>query len=860
MPSEAVSPSESISTVEQIESTPQGLLKRWLSELDLARSAEEDWRKESEEIWDLYRSKNRKANSFNILWSNTETLRPSLYNSQPRPDVRRRFRDPDPVGKVASTILERALVYSIDSYDFDHVLQETILDVLLPGRGVARVKYEPKFRPMAATAAETDEDWLGGEEQPQVEMQEELYDEMAMCAHVDWDTFLHGPGTSWIEVPWVSFEHCLYYDDLVKMFGKEIADQISLDDIDDKATKTGYSKEIRSLLKTAKVQEIWDREKKRVLFICEGYKHGPLRTDEDPLHLSGFFPLPRPVYAIEDSSSLIPAPLYTKYKPQAEELNRVTLRINKIVDALKVRGAYASNLAELAKIIEAADNAMLPIENASEVAALGGLDKAIWIMPIDKLVIVLRELYASRAAIIQSIYEITGLGDIMRGVSNPHETLGAQQLKSQWGTLRLQRLQREVQRFIRDMLRLKAEIIGEHFSPETLASMTGVQLPTAEQKQMIQQQMMQMQQAQQAAAAAPQGMPPPQPGAPPQEAAPQAQPAPQVPPELEAQVKKLLALPTWEDVMKLLKSDGLRQYRIDIETDSTVAETLQRDTQAMMEAITSVTNIFTQMGPAVQQGILTVDVIKQLSLAVTRNARMGQAVEDAIDQVQQPPPQPQEQAPPDHSLEIAQIKSQSDQAIAQNKMQMEIQAETARLANEKEIEAIKAQLTAHTTEVKASADVAIAKSKEESAKEIADERERTARLVSAAKEETSRENNEATLESKAEIQKDSDLLTAAVSIITANIKATGQPAEEATAEAQFEKQEATEGRKSLMKMMSEMVEGSSKANAGVSSALAELATHTSNIASLAGAVAKPRKVKFELDADGLPAGAVISSD
>ena len=666
-------PSESLATIDEVESTPQGVVKRWVSELDLARGNQETWHKCAEEIWDLYRSKNRKAHSFNILWSNTETLRPALYNSSPRPDVRRRFRDPDPLGKVASSVLQRALTYSIDSYDFDKVIQSAILDVILPGRGLARVKYVPRFRDVEE--AETD-DGMGVETEEQ-EPKQEVYDESALCAYVKWDAFLHGAGNTWEEIGWIAFEHCLPYNDLVKMFGREMADAIPLEEPDGTNKKSSTSdRTIRTLLKTGTFWEIWDREKTRVLFICESYKVQPLRVESDPLGLSGFFPIPRPIYAIEDSNSLIPAPLYEKYKPQAEELNRITARINKIVDALKVRGAYASNIAEVAKIIEAGDNQMLPIENASAVAALGGLDKAIWLMPVEKLVLVLRELYVAREQTLKTIYEITGLGDIMRGVSNPHETLGAQQLKSQWGTMRLQRLQREVQRFTRDLLRMKGEIVSEHFSVETLMNMTGVALPTVEQKMQAQQIAAQTQQQQQP-----------------------------VPPE----VQKVLTSPTWDDVMGMLKADGMRQYRVGIETDSTVQETLQRDTQDMQNAITSVVNLFTTLGPAVQEGILSVEMVKQLATAVTRNARMGQPVEDVIDQIQQPPPKPPEEQ--DKSLEVAQVKAQSDQQIAQMKGQMDQQAEAARLQAEQQSKAAELAFSERIERMKAEFEAQQAKQK-----------------------------------------------------------------------------------------------------------------------------------------------------
>jgi len=65
---------------------------------------------------------------------------------------------------------------------------------------------------------------------------------------------------------------------------------------------------------------------------------------------------------------------------------------------------------------------------------------------------------------------------VMRGQSDPNEKLGTQQIKTQWGSLRVQRGQQEVQRFVRDVLRLKAEIIAEHFTPQNIAMMTGLQM------------------------------------------------------------------------------------------------------------------------------------------------------------------------------------------------------------------------------------------------------------------------------------------------------------------------------------------------------------------------------------------------
>jgi hypothetical protein len=83
-------------------------------------------------------------------------------------------------------------------------------------------------------------------------------------------------------------------------------------------------------------------------------------------------------------------------------------------------------------------------------------------------------MYQERIRLIQSIYELTGISDIQRGSTDPRETKGAQLLKAQFSSLRLMPRQKKVERFVRDLFRLMAEVIGEVFSPETMTRITGL--------------------------------------------------------------------------------------------------------------------------------------------------------------------------------------------------------------------------------------------------------------------------------------------------------------------------------------------------------------------------------------------------
>jgi hypothetical protein len=237
----------------------------------------------------------------------------------------------------------------------------------------------------------------------------------------------------------------------------------------------------------------------------------PLKVEDDPLGMLDFFPVPRPLYAIKTSDSLIPIPPYRMFRKQAQELAEVTQRIVKLIRCLKWRGVRDGSIKEFEDLAKLDDGQFSPMmDTAALYSQAGGIDRAIWLMPIDKLIATIRELAAHREEVKQSIFEVTGVADIMRGQTDPNETKGAQQMKVQWGTIRIQRKQQEVARFARDLFRLKSEIIGNKFSEETLMTMTGIQLPTAQEKAQAQQlQQMQMMMAQAQPQGAPQGAPRP---------------------------------------------------------------------------------------------------------------------------------------------------------------------------------------------------------------------------------------------------------------------------------------------------------------------------------------------------------------
>lgn len=613
-----------------------GTVKRWLMALDISSKQEQEWRKTGQQTVERYRQEGKEydawkagGSKFNILWSNTEVMRPALYHSTPKPDVRRRYRDEDAVGKQASVVLERGLSFSVDAYDFDQVMTLAVLDLCLPGRAVTRVRYEPTLEtvtppPEMPAPVGMDEmsapiyapETLGPDGQPlpiQGEPYEKITYQATTCEHVQWKDFRRGPGRTWEEVEWIAFQHKLTLEQITDLCGsEELAKKVSLDCSDDDGEEDkDRAEDEANLFKRGIVWEIWDKTKREIVFLAPSLKDKPLKQAKDELGLEGFYPIPRPMYALESSDSLVPVELFKLYKDQADELDRITQRINALIKACKIRGIYDSTLECVATAMKAADNEFTPTaEGAIALMAQGGsFDKAIWIFPVEKLAVVLRELYLARDQIKATIYEITGLSDILRGETDASETLGAQQLKAQSGSRRLRRLQKEVQRYARDLMRLKAEIMAEHFEPFMFELMSGK--------------------------------------------------------------------PVEPPVMELLRSDITRSYRIDIETDSTIAEDEQRDQKGMTDLLDGIARFVAGVGPVVQAGYMSVEVAMAMLKSVVRRFRLGREVEDALENAQvELQKKATEPKPPSPEQQAAQAEMQAKQA----EMAMQQQAQQADLA------------------------------------------------------------------------------------------------------------------------------------------------------------------------------------
>lgn len=615
----------------------------WKQQIADARKREKDFRKAARKTVDIYEAGKDRNIPFNILYSNTETLLPVLYSQAPRPVVKRRQRNNnDPKALLAARVAQRMLEYFLDSGlghspDFDELAQRSCLQALVAGRGLMRFRYEADIQKVKQPDPR--------DPSTTVEV-ESLKNEYIAAEYVEWDRILLGYSQVWKQTPWLAFEHAMSRQELVENFGERLGKLIPLT-LNTSEEDKSSAEEVRDEVvpadsqgaKLAQVYEIWDRNKKEVVFFAPSYEREILKRLPDPLGLSGFFPCAEPLVFMLKITSMVPKPLYLFYKEQAEELNEITRRIKLIVKALKVRGFYDSSLKGMEILFEQDDNKLLPADNVAAMQQGQTLEKAIWFMPLEKLVVVLQQLYAQRQQVKALIYEITGISDILRGSSAASETLGAQEMKQTWATIRIKRMQRSMMKYLRSNLRIMAELAVTKLSAETIAGMTGVELPTAEDK-MKAQEALQLQRMK-------------------AQIDPRAQPDPKA--------LQTLQYPTMEEVLELLQNDLLRSYHIDIETNSMLESEATEDKQQVGEFLNAMAQFMSGVTPLLQSKMMPFEAVQAILSNVTRRYRMGDEVEEALTKMQ-PPVDPKEAEGKGKGKDI-----EGEKALMQAKVQMQQQ-------------------------------------------------------------------------------------------------------------------------------------------------------------------------------------------
>jgi hypothetical protein len=633
-----------------MENSSKHTYENWYNEIASYERTFKKWEGRADKILKRYRDDSRTQNNpnarFNILYSNVQTVIPAIFARLPRPDVSRRFRDNDPIGRVASMMLERALEYELEHYtDYKSAMDSVVFDRMIGGRGTAWVRYEPHivagekgFPEDGVQITEDIDEADESQEGLENESPERIEYECAPIDYVHWRDFGHSVARTWEEVTAVWRKVYMNRDALVNRFGEELGYQIPLDSTPHDS-KT-YAQQ-QDMAMQATIYEIWDKESGKALWISKSL--GKILDErDDPLQLENFWPCPKPLFANLTTENLEPIPDFVMYQDQARELDTLSDRIDGLINALKVRGVYDASSSELQRLFsEGENNTLIPVHNWMAFAEKQGMKGAIDLVDITPFAAALQQCYQAMEQVKGQIYELMGIADIQRGQTDPNETLGAQIIKSNNAAGRLKTMQNHVVQFATMLLNIKAQIICNHFSEDTIIKISGADQLSDNDKMLV----------------------------------PQA--------------------------LQLLKSESAKNFRIEVTSDSMIYQDEQQEKADRMAFLQAMGAFFQQAVPmATAIPETTPMLMEMLKFAVTA-FKAGKQLEGIIDETadkfrEKAKEQEGQPKPPTPEVQKMQMQAQ----LEQQKMQAQMQLEQQKMQSTIEMERAKQEYQSQETQVR----------------------------------------------------------------------------------------------------------------------------------------------------------------
>lgn len=518
-------PTDAAQAHDEFEDTPAGWAQRWATEMKHADAEVAAWHESGARIVKRFRDERDGEESathrLNLFFANVSTQLALLYGRTPQVSVERRYTDAaDDVGRVAGLIQERLLNADIERKGdtFADAMEYAMLERLLPGMGVVRVRYEAKTEeahegmaqggsrvvpsearnhrgalaesmggPVAAGMSEGGEPALEVAPMAPTTPAERITYE---CVHTDWiywKDFRWSPGARvWHEVRWVAFKSLMSPRSFTQRFGvgdswaKKVE---SVRDVPRKhAARADDEKAAPDPWARIEVWEIWDKDSGRVFWWVAGCprtlggREAPEQGwQEDPYQLEGFFPCPRPLLANSTTETLLPRPDFVLAQDLYDEIDSLTTRIFMLQDAIAVKGVYPrQDQGTLDALVTEKRNKLFPVDNWAMFAEKGGLRGVIDWYPLDQVVNAIAVLSQQRTAAKEHLYEVTGQSDLMRGQALAGATATQDRLKASFGSVRLQRLQTQLARFATETQQLKGELVRRFYSTETITRQSNI--------------------------------------------------------------------------------------------------------------------------------------------------------------------------------------------------------------------------------------------------------------------------------------------------------------------------------------------------------------------------------------------------
>lgn len=670
--------------------------KAFITEADNAR---ENWLSVAKRSWDEIKKRQRNGKLWSVTpnsvrrrsrypaWYSIFKIRQSLVLSRLGiPICKDTTQDGnDGVGATAAVLRERLAVNLAKTFPMFDVMAASRDDFLATNFGICRAYYEreevkqqvKEYITPQETIDETGEPSVKfidseGEEIGETEIRKDdegffvYHDEVIdvenekVCLEpvVYTEVYVDPDIRRWSRCRRIAFEMQYSEVEFREIFGMKAVLGLAKQDQDDEGSAAKKQ--------NIKVFEYWDFYAKEVYWFAEnsadfitpkGYllpeeveenEAGEIEARKGLYNLDGFFPCPPPLIMNAPTDEFWPVPEYYQLMEIFDEIHTIFSRMMETTRAYRARLMFDSGIEGLAEAInEMPESGAIGISNLSKalVTAGGDVRNVAQYIPTEGIIASLQQLYISLEQRLNTVYRLTGISDMLQGLASDQtqRTFGERQMTEKYALNQLEEPQRKMQEYVRDCYELITEMALKNFKDSSLDMyMMPATLP-------------------------------------------------------EAQKQDYVA------AREMLKQNSKR-FRIDLETDSTIALNEQYDKQMRIELTNTLTSALEKTANIAQTSPELANVELHALRYLIQGFRQGklfqseilEAIDNVIKQTQAAAEAAKDQGPGfDKDQIMAQLKAQELQAknqVETLKIQSSNQLAQMEMAQRERLEGVKAQL------------------------------------------------------------------------------------------------------------------------------------------------------------------------
>jgi hypothetical protein len=374
-----------------------------------------------------------------------------------------------------------------------------------------------------------------------------------------------------------------------------------------------------------------------VSYVSPAYKYEVIKQIEDPYQLETFFPVAPFIVGTKHHKYLFGVPMYVQLRDVLNQIHTLFTRMGTLIKGLKRRGIANAALSSLVNaIVNNEDAEIVVTDRFSELVESGQkLSDLIYWVPVQELSSAVMECKELIADYKQYFFELSGVPDVVRGVTDAQETAASQQMKGNFYNVRTSWNQHQVQEQARWLAQAQCDLAINRLPDEEILKESGAEFFPEENRQFI----------------------------------PQA--------------------------LQMLKDKKNRNIRLEIETDSL---TLMANERKQAERAMLVETILTGLGrvqeivsASPEMGKIAMDMLLYTVRGMDLGKEFEQEIQKTAMEIREMMENPPEQEPaPDYEqmkLEVQQAKMQMDGQLAQAKMQIEGQkAQTDTMLKARELD------------------------------------------------------------------------------------------------------------------------------------------------------------------------------